>query len=65
MAPADSATQRDDLPPPTPTRTLGDLGIAITITRPRCFRTDTRLTCRDSGCGWRCECRRLVAEWRR
>ncbi|MEX2482030.1 MAG: hypothetical protein WD928_14330 [Gammaproteobacteria bacterium] len=44
---------------------LSGLGTSVVIARPRCFRSDERLRCRDTGCRWRSECRRLVAEWRR
>jgi len=30
-----------------------------------CFRTDSRLSCRELGCEWRSECCRPVAVWRR
>ncbi len=30
-----------------------------------CFMTDKRLLCKDNGCEWRRECRRLVAVWKR
>jgi hypothetical protein len=30
-----------------------------------CFRTDKRYNCRETGCEWRSECRKLVATWLR
>lgn len=44
---------------------LSHLGTGVVVTRPRCFRGDERLRCRDTGCRWRSECRRLIAEWKR
>lgn len=50
---------------PKPILTLADLGVTLKATRPRCFRSDERLRCTATGCQWRNECRRLVAEWLR
>ena len=33
--------------------------------RPACFRSETRAGCKDRECQWRCDCMKLVAEWRR
>ncbi|MEQ8662157.1 MAG: hypothetical protein RLW62_15185 [Gammaproteobacteria bacterium] len=56
---------REPACPPARRLKLDDLGIAVRAVRPRCFRSDERLRCSASGCPWRDECRRLVAEWRR
>ncbi|MEQ8494366.1 MAG: hypothetical protein RLW61_03740 [Gammaproteobacteria bacterium] len=50
---------------PAPHLPLVDLGVTLKATRPRCFRSDERLRCTATGCPWRKECRRLVAEWLR
>jgi hypothetical protein len=30
-----------------------------------CFRTDDRVTCRNTRCEWRAECLKLIAAWLR
>lgn len=40
-------------------------GVFVTQRQPACFRGDERLRCRDVGCRWRAQCRRLIAAWRR
>lgn len=65
--PKSEAVHAHDSPPQSESlqQVLSRLGTRAVITRPRCFRSDERLRCGDSGCRWRSECRRLIAEWRR